>query len=194
MDPVPAAGNASTSEDDRRALTARIHDTPTLLVLAVTGGGTAAITDLLGVPGASRTVLEVRVPYAETSLVDLIGPLPAGAVSQLTAEAMAAACLARARRLAPDTAPGRLIGVACTAALVSDRPKKGEHRAHLAIAHGDGWAVHQRVELEKGLRDRAGEDRVVSDAILALIAAACGLDPVATARSTGPSTGPSAGR
>ena len=131
--------------------------------------------DLLGVPGASRTVLEVRVPYAETSLIDLIGPLPAGAVSQPTAEAMAAACLARARQLAPDVAAARLIGVAATAALVSDRPKKGAHRAHLAVAHAGGRIDHQLVELGKGRSDRAGEDRVVSDAILVMIAAACGL-------------------
>lgn len=162
------------SPEARRALVERIHATPTLLVLAVTGGGVATVADLLGVPGASRTVLEVRVPYAETSLVDLLGgPLPAGAVSQPTAEAMALACLARARELAPDAA--QVLGVACTAALVSDRPKKGDHRAQLAVAGADGHRAHQLVELRKGDLDRTGEDRVVSDAVLALIAAACGL-------------------
>ena len=43
-----------------------------LCVLAVTGGGVASLTWLLTVPGASRTVLEASVPYAESALADLI--------------------------------------------------------------------------------------------------------------------------
>ena len=175
------------SSDERTALVTAIHATPTLLVLAVTGGGVAAVTDLLGVAGASRTVLEVVVPYAETSLRELTGPGPwdagAGAVSQTTAEAMAAACLARARHLAPGV--DDVIGVACTAALVTDRPRRGAHRAHLAVARpapgpapgvGPGVAVtHRLIELEKGRLDRVGEDRAVADALLTLIAARLGL-------------------
>ncbi len=176
----------------RRALVAAIHETDTRLVLAVAGGGNAAITDLLDVPGASRTVLEIVVPYAEPSLAalladapdpdpagpDVLGPDPAGAVSRATAEAMAAACLHRARRLADrpaDAAASTVIGVACTAALVSDRPKRGEHRAHVAVADGDG-VTHRRVGLTKGALDRIGEDRVVADALLVAIADACGVD------------------
>ena len=154
-------------------LVATIHDTPWLIVLAVAGGGNAAITDLLDVPGASRTVLEVRVPYAHSAMVDLLGGEPPdGAVSQRTAEAMALACLDRARFLAPDQA--QLLGVACTAALVSDRPKKGEHRAHVAIASSAGVRL-ERIGLVKGALDRRGEDRVVADAILRCLAEASGL-------------------
>jgi hypothetical protein len=165
----------------RRELVAAIHDTDTSLVLAVAGGGNTVITDLLDVPGASRTVLEVIVPYAEAALVDLLGdlsedplpdPLIAGAVSQVTAGAMAAACLRRARHLDPGARD--LLGVACTAALVSDRPKRGDHRAHIAIAGSDG-IEHRLVGLRKGALDRAGEDRVVADALLDSIAAACGV-------------------
>lgn len=180
---------------DRTALVAAIHATPTLLVLAVTGGGVAAVTDLLGVPGASRTVLEVLVPYAESSLRELTGPGPeeagAGAVSQVTAEAMAAACLARARRLAPGAPDDAVIGVACTAALVTDRPRRGAHRAHLAVARPAGPAgggsgavafTHRLVELEKGRLGRVGEDRAVADAVLALIGHASGAtDPASGA-------------
>jgi nicotinamide mononucleotide (NMN) deamidase PncC len=172
---LAGAADGIETHEVRRRVVARIHDTTTMVVLAVTGGGMAAVTDLLGVPGASRTVLEVQVPYAETALVELAGTLAGGTVSQLTAEAMARACLARARRLAPGH--DRLIGVACTAALVSDRPKKGNHRAHLAVATSAGALHHQVVALEKGRLDRAGEDRVVADAILAMIAEASGLTP-----------------
>jgi nicotinamide mononucleotide (NMN) deamidase PncC len=169
-----------TDPGSRRALVAAIHDTNARLVLAVAGGGNAVITDLLDVPGASRTVVEIVVPYSDASLADLLATDPpgtAGAVSRATAEAMAAACLARARRLVP--ADGPLLGVACTAALVSDRPKRGDHRAHIAIATASADDEvnldHRLVQLDKGMLDRQGEDRVVADAVLDMIAAASGL-------------------
>ncbi len=179
---------------DRLELVRAIHDSPVLIVLAIAGGGNAAITDLLDVPGASRTILEIRVPYAATAMADLLavdddepwsttrpedpnGGSANGAVSESTARTMAEACLRRARHLAPDATD--LLGVACTAALVSDRPKKGDHRAHVAVAHLDDTAAgvsHEvRVDLEKGALDRAGEDRVVADAILREIGHACHL-------------------
>jgi hypothetical protein len=159
---------------ERQALVEAIHATPTMLVVAVAGGGNAVITDLLGVPGASRTVLEARVPYAETSLADLVGERAddAGAVSRAMAEAMAEACLERARTLAPGHLD--LIGVGVTAALVTDRTKRGDHRAHVAVADGDE-VHHWFVPLAKGELDRAGEDRLVADTALRAIALRCGI-------------------
>ena len=161
-----------TDVDSRRALVESIHASSTLLVFAVAGGGNAAITDLLDVPGASRTVLEVRVPYAESALREFSAN-DAGAVSQAMAEAMAAACLDRARDLAPPGEP--VIGVACTAALASDRPKRGDHRAHIVVA-GPAGCDHSLITLEKGRDDRRGEDRIVADAVLQAIATSCGIE------------------
>lgn len=167
---------------DRRDTVEAIHATDTKLVLAVAGGGNAVITDLLDVPGASRTILEVRVPYADAALADLLASnhqevtgAEQGAVSRHTAEAMAAACLSRAQDLAPED---RVIGVACTAALVTDRPKQGDHRAHVAVAsepEAGRELLYRHVGLDKGRLDRAGEDRVVADVVLDVIAVACGL-------------------
>lgn len=194
---------------------AAIHDDPTRAVVAVTGGGVAALQWLLSVPGASRTILEGMVPYAAASLRSLLGgDPPAGAASAVTAVAMAEACLRRARALAaaedataapegtdaagaagaadgadrsgagPATggeAPDRpLVGVAATAALVSDRPKKGEHRAHVALARSDGTTAVWTITLDKGARDRSGEDAVVSELVIAALAAGCGLTPEAS--------------
>jgi len=156
------------------ALIAAIHATDTRCVLAVTGGGVAALSWLLGVPGASRTILEGTVPYATTALAELVGGDVEQAVSAATAEAMAVACLQRARRLAAD-GDGPLVGVAATAALVSDRPKRGEHRAHVAIATAAGTAVWS-LTLAKGERDRSGEDSLVSSLVVTVLATACGLD------------------
>ena len=52
---------------------ARIHDTPEQAVLAVAGAGNYALAWLLGVGGASRTVLETRVPYGFLAMTDLLG-------------------------------------------------------------------------------------------------------------------------
>jgi nicotinamide mononucleotide (NMN) deamidase PncC len=146
---MPPAAEAARTE-----LIIRVHNTPTLLVLAVTGGGVAAIGDLLTVPGASRTVLEAAVPYAETALEALLGGPAGQATSAETAAAMAVACRRRAAALAD--AGASVAGVACTAALVSDRPKRGEHRAHVGLCRDGETAQVWSLVLDKGARDRAG--------------------------------------
>jgi nicotinamide mononucleotide (NMN) deamidase PncC len=140
-----------------------------MIVLAVTGGGVASISDLLSVPGASRTVLEATVPYAASALSDLIGYSPAQTVASETAEAMATACLERATQLADPDMP--IAGVACTAALTTDRLRSGDNRAWIAVATPLGVRPSHLV-LEKGMNDRAAEDRIVSDAVLRAIAIA----------------------
>ena len=47
-----------------RDLVAQIHAAHTMAVIVVTGAGSQAVAWLLGVPGASRTVLEVLIPGA----------------------------------------------------------------------------------------------------------------------------------
>ena len=46
----------------------KIHSSPFRFVLVSSGGGTNAISEILKVPGASRSVLEAYVPYAKESL------------------------------------------------------------------------------------------------------------------------------
>ena len=157
---------------ERRELVEALHDRPEQLVVAVTGGGVGLIADLLGVPGASRTVLEARVPYSEAALAGLIGGTPDQAVSANTAVAMAKQC--RRRALALTGSGEEVLGVACTAALASDRPKRGEHRAHVAVASA-GEAARWALTLAKGARSRAGEDRLVSDLVLLAVSQVLGL-------------------
>jgi hypothetical protein len=153
-----------------------VHDRPARAVLAVTGGGVSALAWLLAVPGASRTILEGMVPYAAASMEELIGPVTR-AVSTETAAAMAAAGLARARRLAGSGE--ELIGLGATAALASDRPKRGEHRAHVAVARSHGSAAQAwTITLDKGARDRRGEELVVAQLIVDVLAVASGAVPL----------------
>jgi hypothetical protein len=67
-----------------------------------------------------------------------------------------------------------LVGLGATAALVSDRPRRGEHRFHIAFANSAGIA-HCTGVMAKGRRDRAAEEDLVSRAIVLWLANACGI-------------------
>ena len=151
---------------ERLRLIDQIHDSSLSIVIAATGGGVASISDLLLVPGASRTVIEALVPYSFAALSHLIGYPPDQAVSEEVAKQMALACLRRAEELVEVNTP--VAGVACTAALVTDRQRRGDNRAHIAVATSEGLAL-TNIALEKDLNDRATEDRIVSDAVLRMI-------------------------
>ena len=153
-------------------LVEEIHAAPARVVLAVTGGGTGAIGQLLQVPGASRTVLQAVVPYSAAALADWLGGPPEQACSAETARAMAMAAFLRACRW--DDSPGSPAGVACTASLASDRPKRGPHRVHLAVQTA-AMTVARSLELTKGARTRAQEERLVSRLVLGAVAEACGV-------------------
>jgi hypothetical protein len=158
------------------SLIERIHATPQQGVFVATGGGASAIADLLAVPGGSRTLLEAVVPYSEAALTDWLGKKPEHFCVEETALAMVAVAYERACALAPaDGEPGSdKIGVACTASLVSDRPKKGEHRCYVATQTRIATASWSLV-LEKGVRDRPGEEALVGHLILDALASAVGL-------------------
>jgi hypothetical protein len=114
------------------------------------------------VPGASRSVLEVIVPYNEAALVSYLGRIPDAFCSLSTARAMAARSIERANWLAPGA---ECIGVGCTASLRSDRPKRGDHRFHIAFQTRRGVVTHS-VTLQKDARDRDAEETVVATALL----------------------------
>ena len=151
---------------------AQIHASSTRAMFVVTGGGTQAVADLLAVPGASRTVLEALVTYSEASLHEFLGMIPDQAVSVETAALLAKAAYQRALQL--DEGANSLVGVSCTAALVTDRPKKGDHRAHVGMSSVEGTRVYS-LTLTKGARDRDGEERVVSDLLIDALAHVAGL-------------------
>ena len=85
-------------------------------VLAITGGGTGAIAELLRVPGGSRLLLEAIVPYDAGSLRDYLGADPEHACSGETAVAMAER--ARLRAAALGKLDGVPIGLGATASSV----------------------------------------------------------------------------
>ncbi len=151
-------------------------------MIAVTGGGSGAISALLQVPGASRTMLEAVVPYADAALEQWLGGQPMQACSAPTARAMAMAAFARARRLAPLVDPQRLVGIGCTASLATNRTRRGDHRIHVGVQTARETASHS-LHLEKGRRDRAAEELLATELVLWAVGDACGVD-AGTVRET----------
>lgn len=155
-----------------RQLISALHASGRKATLAITGGGSGAIGELLRIPGGSRLLIEAQVPYDEQALAAFLGFAPAQASSADTAIAMAQVARTRAAKFTP--AGTDLVGLGATAALVSDRPRRGEHRFHIACANAAGIA-HCTGVLAKGRRDRAAEEDLVARAIVLWLARACGV-------------------
>lgn len=155
-----------------RDLVQNVHDSPGRLVVVTAGAGTQALAWLLGVAGASRTLLEALIPYDWASFNDFLGQEPAQYVAPETARLMAGRALTRGRWLHREEP---IIGLACTATIATDRPKRGAHRAHIATWQ-DGCVTAHTLFLEKGARGRAGEETLVSRQMLNALANAYGLD------------------
>src|SRR3954471_20874030 len=155
---------------DPQQIIKQIHNSAHKLVFEFTGAGSLALFQLHSVAGSSRTILEATDRYASTALVDLLGHIPDQFVSKETAVAMAAQAYRRALRLAePGTA---CLGVACTAAIATDRARHGEDRCWIAVRDSEGANSYGLV-MTKGARERLGEEQLVSQLLLRAIAAAC---------------------
>ncbi len=160
-------------DSEIRQIVQSIHDSPGRVVMVTAGAGTQALAWLLGVAGASRTLLEALIPYDESSFDDFLGQKPSKYVTPQTAGLLAGRAVTRARHLYNNDEP--VIGLACTATIVTDRPKRGEHRAHIAAWTAEG-ASRCSLHLKKGARDRNGEEDMVSRILINALAQAYHLD------------------
>jgi hypothetical protein len=155
----------------RDELIRRIHDSREQIVLAL-NGGSRALAELLEVPGGSRTLLDATVPYSEDALISWLGSRPEQFCSARTARAMAVIGFGRALRFGAVEATAA--GISCSASLSSDRPKRGPHRAHVALQTA-ARTVCWSLELQKDARSRADEEQLVSRMVLNAVADACGI-------------------
>lgn len=172
------------TESNAYELATRIHASGRRCVVALTGGGSRAIADLLAVPGASATLLEAIVPYAQTALEDWLGGHVDHACSEATARAMAMASFERARTLADaDADLASLRGIGATASLASVQPKRGPHRVHVAWQSSTTTAALS-CTFVKGRRTRGEEETLAGRLVLGAVAEACG---AATDASSKPS-------
>ena len=107
-----ALPNVNHYMEDIRPNIEKIHGTPHKAVVAVSGAGTTAVAWLLGVAGASRTILEALVPYGRESMIAFLGSEPEQSASAQTARDMARAAFRRAQSQLEDDSPP--VGLAFT--------------------------------------------------------------------------------
>ena len=164
------------NSDDEFRLIKQIHDADARSCLVITGAGTSAISALFSVAGASRTVIDAQVPYSRSALDAYVGTQAEQHVSQNEAKIMAIKAYQLAVQLSdPEPRPHRLIGLSCTAAIATDRHRRGKNRVHIAWHDGDRGATYSLV-MNKGKRDRAGEEAVCSAIVLNALAEAFGIE------------------
>ncbi len=159
-------------EPDTQKLIESMHSAEGMISLVIAGAGSQAMNDILSVAGASGTVLDIQVPYASSAMVDYLGEEPEQFVSTGAALSLARAAYFRAVGLRESDVP--IAGVACTATIATNRPKRGDHRCHVCVYDPTGWRSDS-ITFVKGLRTREQEDRVVSRLILNSLAASMGL-------------------
>ena len=146
-------------------LVAALHDTPLRVVLSFAGAGALSLAWLHSVGGSFRTVLEAIDCYSAGAVIDWIGFEPTRFTSPAVARAMATRAYVRACAL---TSPGDWVaGVGCTAAIATDRTKRGEHRVCVAVCTADCVAEYH-ITLTKGQRSRSEEEELVSRLLIGL--------------------------
>ena len=144
---------------------------------AIAGGGTDALADLLRTPGASGLVEGATVPYSPGQMAEFLGREVDQACCQATAWKMANAAFRRVFNNKQGRAP---LGVACTAALGTNRVRKGESRAHIALQTSDAVYTftvrftrdeqkEQSASADEFAAIRTQQERVVSDVILSAL-------------------------
>ena len=89
----------SPSDAAWQRLISALHGSGRKAALAITGGGSGAVGELLRVPGGSRLLIEAQIPYDAQALAAFLGFAPAQACSSDTAIAMARTVRARAAGL-----------------------------------------------------------------------------------------------
>ena len=148
------------------SLIEQVHQRAGKFNIVVTGGGASAISRLLEVPGASNTLLSAFVPYHEHALRNYLGGQPEQACSSKTARALAMVAWRQARKI-EKAVP--VFGVACTAALATNRDRRGDDRCYIAVQSLDSALVTE-VTFDKSGRTRAEEEELCSEMLLGVIA------------------------
>ncbi len=142
------------------------------LVLATTGGGSELVTWLLNHPGASRAVVEVQVPYHERAVQDYLGAPGPHRANADTARDLATRAFARLRIL--DRPTGFALGLGCTAALATNRVRRGDEQAFLALRLEDEYRFFS-LDFVKGGADRLKQEDILSRFALTALEEACGM-------------------
>lgn len=152
----------------------------------LTGGGAQYAHWSFTVPGASNCVCEGNIPYSRGALLNVLKTGVAtdstGACNSETAVNMAkAAYLSTVKYALQNDVPlsslanANVFGLSCTAALVSDQPKKGKHRCHVSVFSATGCTSYSIDFNKLRGRTRVQEDHLCSRLMLDAAATQCGV-------------------
>lgn len=155
-----------------------IHESPLMFEIAVTGGGTSAISSLLSVAGASNSVLNAVIPYHANALTSYLGLNPAQSCSEETARLMASRAFMNGLVFGDD--PENTIGLGATAALQTLRDRKGFDRIHVAIQSKHATKTYEQ-QLDKS-QSREQQEAVCATFILEVLASQIGVSNIEPAR------------
>ncbi len=160
-------------DPDIRQLIGHIHAAPCKAAFAFAGGGATAASWLLAVPGGSRTVLEVAVPYSEKALVEYLRREPAALLgSRHTGQP--GWCVPESGRPIWGRESRSSASAARPICLRIGPSAEHDHRIHVAAATESGTFVLS-LTLAKEQREREGEEAVASRLALNALAEAFGL-------------------
>ena len=154
----------------------KIFDSGCRLAVYASGSHSSLLSWLTLQPGASRCVVELRNLYSHGAASNVIGKTNNTAVTEQVATALARKAytntmkyeLSEAAGDVYEVRAGKVLGVGATGAIRSDRDKKGDHKAFIALINS-GKTVTFRAKLAKGRRTREEEDRFLSEQALQLV-------------------------
>lgn len=140
--------------------------------LVVAGGGSGAVGECFRIPGASQVFVDAAIPYSRAAMLAYLNGRPptAGSAAAATAVQLGRRALTRAKawadqdsncttELYPSRRAGtrRFAGLACVAALPTNRTRQGRDRIHVVARTSEsncGWSAwlapqtHTRTEAE----------------------------------------------
>jgi hypothetical protein len=159
-----------------------LHESGLHVSLATTGAGLGIQGKLWEVPGASATLVDAISPYSQTSFDRFVGYDWAGDghgyASELGATALAQKAFFNAQEHGtnPKLNNLRVAGLGLSAAVSTNRDRRGENKVHASIRSNDGIAT-AFVLLNKDL-GRANDGAIADIIGINLILSAAGIDPI----------------
>lgn len=136
-------------------------------MLVTTGGGSTALNALLTTPGASRFVADAQIPYSAEALSAYLGEEVEQSCSPATARKLAVAAFKF------PVSNFKFLAASCTAALQTDRERRGDDRAFICIKTAESEKLYA---LYFSKTSRAEQEAFLSEWLLVLIAQAVGAE------------------
>lgn len=146
-----------------------IHATRANTVVYCSGAGANSISWLLGVSGASRTVLESLVPYSNNSLIELLGYEPTQFFSKDVSVEMSRSAYERGLYLREGN--DSIIGIGCTAAISTDRLRHGDNGCFISVWSSFGVTTYS-LTLDRVRNNRDEEENIIARLIIKALAKA----------------------